>query len=151
MTDWQSWINFEASNPVMVGVLSSIPIGATLFFAETFLKTMSMWYRNARFVLKMKTSIVTTFIQRMGKVLFSQVCVCPQGGTPWSLVSGYFPGLWSLVLYRGGGYPSPVTGPVQSPVLGPAWEGDWGRGTLVLSLVLPGGHPSPITGPALGW
>ena len=48
----------------------------------------------------------------MGKVLFSEACVCPPGGTTWSLVTGSFRG-----------YPSPVTAPVQSPVLGPTQEG----------------------------
>ena len=43
---------------------------------------------------------------------------------PWSLAPGPF---------QGREYPSPVTGPVQSPVLGPAQSG---------------GYPSPVTGPA---
>ena len=55
----------------------------------------------------------------MGKVLFSQVCVCQQWGTPWSLVQGPFPGLWFL---SWGWYPSPVSGPTQSPILGPAQD-----------------------------
>ena len=43
---------------------------------------------------------------RMGNLMFSQVCVCPQGrGTPWSLVTGPCPGLWSQVLSGGGGVP----------------------------------------------
>ena len=50
---------------------------------------------------------------------YFQRCVSVHGGTPWSLVPGSFPGLWSQVLCRG--YTSPVISPIQSPVLGPAW------------------------------
>ena len=54
-----------------------------------------------------------------------------QGGTPWSLVQGPFPGLWSKAIPRDTSWslvpgsfqevlPSPVTGSVQTPVPGPA-------------------------------
>ena len=52
---------------------------------------------------------ITARIRRMGKVMFSQVCVCSQGGTP---VPGSFQGVWSQVLSWGvpqswpGRYPS---------------------------------------------
>ena len=60
-------------------------------------------------------------IRRMGKVLFSQVCVHigGEGGITGSLVPDFFSGLWSQVLSRG--YPSLDTGPAQSPFLGPTW------------------------------
>ena len=82
------------------------------------------------------TVIVTAHIQRMGKVVFSQMCVCPWWG-------GRAPhGLWSqtqvLTLlsgrrsFQGLGVPSPVTGPVQglgtptpSQVRGIAWPRLW--------------------------
>ena len=56
------------------------------------------------------------------------VSVHRRRGTPWSLVPGSFPGLWSQVLSEGScprGYPSHITGPV--------WKG---------------GYPSPVAGPA---
>ena len=57
-------------------------------------------------------------IRRMEGGTVSQVCVCQQERYPWSLIPGPFPVLWSHVL--SGGYPSPVTGSVQSPVAGRA-------------------------------
>ena len=92
----------------------------------------------------------------MGKVLFSQVCVRPHGGTQ---VPGSFPGLWSQVPF--GGYPSPrffprflVPGPFWGdPVLG-SFTGLWSqvlsRWYPVLARGTPGqGYPKVRT--ALGY
>ena len=56
MTDWHSWISI---NPVMVGVVSSIPTMGNFIFFKTFQNPlMSILYGNARSVLKTKTSNV---------------------------------------------------------------------------------------------
>ena len=55
------------------------------------------------YVLRTWMCIITTCIRRIGKVMFSQMCVCPHpGGTP---VPGSYPGP-----LLGKGYPSPGQG-----------------------------------------
>ena len=108
-----------------------------------------------RYAVVVCICIITARIRRMGKVLFSQACVCPRGGgggesypmvsglrfLPWSFVPGPFQ--WVC-------YPSPVTGPVQSSVLGPALGAAEG-----CTPVLPMGRgvPLPRTGvsPSQDW
>ena len=53
-------------------------------------------------------NVLTARIRRMGKVMFSQACVCPQRGR------GYC-ALWSQVLYQIGGVPLDRTGVPSLP------------------------------------
>ena len=78
--------------------------------------------------LKVHSQIITARIRKMGKVLFSQVCVCQREGggeNPRPVVPGPF--------LRGRGCP-------WSLVPGPFWEGRR-RGAPVLVLVGGGGTP----------
>ena len=73
----------------------------SVFFPSTFQAacTSCPVGRKLDFVNIFKVFLFTAHIRRMGKVLFSLLCVCPHpGGT---LVPGSFPGLWSHVLFWG--------------------------------------------------
>ena len=82
--------------------------------------------------LNCQVVIFTDRIRRMGRVLFSQACVCQKGWylsvrfSPSSLVPGPFPGgqspspSWHVPLYPGQGYPLGRTGVPPQPYP-PSW------------------------------
>ena len=68
--------------------------------------TLSSQLGGLAVTLRSFLDLVTACIRRMGKVLFSQACLCPQGqGTHCSLVPGSFPSFWLHVLSVGEGVP----------------------------------------------
>ena len=74
--DWQMLNQHSTSNPVMIGVVSSIPTGATLFFCWNFFIFVNVSFvQKARFVLKTKALIVRnkeiSLFARMEGQLFS--------------------------------------------------------------------------------